>query len=368
VSIKVFHFVLDPRVGGPHVYVRTLSHALGAEVCSRLVTAGQGPMTDIALVNLRHRLRALYPLEIVVNALALCWRFRTAESRRGVVFDVHGTANLAPILAARLLKIPLVWHFHETVGGFARLAAVGKRIAAGIPHRHVVVARKAADIFALPDAVLIPGAVDADFWRPSGEEGGTASEHAPFRILTVGNLNPLKGADILLDALETFDRPWELVIVGAELQTHAAYARGLHDHAAAIGSATRSVRFAGWQSPEDVRKLMAQTDVFVLPSRSEACPLALLEAMASGCACIATDVGDVGEILDGSTRGIVIPHDSPSALAEALERMAALGGLERRRIGMMAREFVTARHSLRQQAAKHLDLYKDLASSGERES
>lgn len=363
-SITVFHFILDPRVGGPHIYVRNLSLALGQKVRSWLVTAGRGPMTDVALFNLRHRLRYLYPLEIVLNALALCWRFRGREIRQGIVFDVHGAANLAPIVAARLLGIPLVWHFHETVGGFSGLAALGKRIAAAIPHRHVVVARKAAEIFALPRAVLIAGAVDSDFWHPP-VDGREIADTEPLRILSVGNLNPLKGADILLNALDTFGRPWKLVMVGAELRTHSAYARKLRDHAEKMRSATREIRFAGWQSPEDVRRLMAEADVFVLPSRSEACPLALLEAMAAECACIATDVGDVREILDDTACGIVIPAESPPALAKALERVAELGGAERRRMGNSARGIVTVRHSLRQQAAKHLEIYTELASSGE---
>lgn len=362
-SIRVFHFILDQRVGGPHIYVRNLSLALGSVVRSSLVTAGRGPMTDIALLNLRHRLRGLYPLEIVLNALALCWRFRKGESRKDVVFDVHGAANVAPIIAARLLGIPLVWHFHETVGGFAALAALGKLFATAIPHRHVVVAKKAAEIFNLPAAVLIAGAVDSDFWSPL-ENKASSIDVGPLRIVSVGNLNPLKGADILLTALEAFDRPWDLVIVGAELKTYSGYTRKLRDHAERMESPTRNVRFAGWQSPEEIRSLMTAADVFVLPSRSEACPLALLEAMAVGCACIATDVGDVRQILNGEECGIVVQGESPSALAEALGRVAGLGVAGRQRMGGRAREVVVARHSLQQQAAKHLCLYKTLASSG----
>jgi glycosyltransferase involved in cell wall biosynthesis len=220
-TIGLFHFVLDHRVGGPHIYVRGLARALASEVKSLLVTTGQGALTDIALLNLRHRSRWLYPIEVLLNALFLCWRFRNRESLQGIVFDVHGAANLAPIVAARLLGIPVVWHFHETVSDFTALADLGKRICRGVPHRHVIVAKKSAVVFKLPGAILIPGAVDTVFWSSVSTGGLSTDDGTRLRILCVGNLNPLKGADVLLAALETFGQPWELVIVGAELETYS---------------------------------------------------------------------------------------------------------------------------------------------------
>jgi glycosyltransferase involved in cell wall biosynthesis len=326
------------------------------------VTTGHGAMTDIALLNLRHRVRWFYLLEVLLNTLCLCWRFRRRKSRQRVIFDVHGAANLAPLAAARILNIPLVWHFHETVNGFSIIAAIGKRMAAGMSHQKVVVAKKAAAVFSLQDATLIPGAVDPNFWS------STKSALRPFdgirrlRILSVGNLNPLKGADILLSALETLRQPWELVIVGAELQTYSCYARDLRKHAQRLESSARRTRFAGWLSAEEVRSLMVDSDVFVLTSRSEACPLALLEAMAAGCVCIATDVGDVREILGVSGCGIVVPSESSSALAAAIEHVAEIDVYERQRMGKLAQEVIAARYSLQTQAEMHLGIYKKLAS------
>jgi len=364
-TIRVFHFILDHRVGGPHVYVQGLAKMLSPYVKSSLVTAGHGPLTDIALLNLRHRIRWLYPLEVVLNVVWLCWRFRRLKSRQHVVFDVHGAANLAPIVAARILNIPLVWHFHETVDRFSIFADLGKKMAAGIPHRMVVVAKKSAAVFTLQGATLIPGAVDLNFWSSAKSAPCPFDGIRRLRILSVGNLNPLKGADVLLNALETLTQPWELVIVGAELQTYSCYAQDLREHADRLESPTRRTRFAGWRSAEEVRSLMVDSDVFVLPSRSEACPLALLEAMAAGCVCIATDVGDVREILEVVGCGIVVPSESSSALAAAIEHVAEIGTAERQRMGKRAQEAIAARYSQQTQAEKHLVIYKKLASISE---
>jgi glycosyltransferase involved in cell wall biosynthesis len=364
-SVTIFQFILDPRVGGPHVYVRTLAEGLPPSFRTVVVTAGKGPITDIALFNLRHWLRWLYPLEVILNAFRLCWMFRRRKSRQRVIFDVHGAANLAPIVAARILNIPLVWHFHETLNGFSILAALGKRMAAGMSHQKVVVAKKAAAVFSLQDATLIPGAVDPNFWSSAKSALRPFDGTRRLRILSVGNINPLKGADVLLNALETFGQPWELVIVGTELQTYSGYAQNLREHAVRLESPTRRTRFAGWQSPEEVRSLMVASDVFVLPSRSEACPLALLEAMAAGCVCIATDVGDVREILGVVGCGIVVPSESTSALAAAIEHVAEIDVDERQRMGKLAQEAIAARYSLQTQAEMHLGIYKKLASLSE---
>jgi glycosyltransferase involved in cell wall biosynthesis len=169
-----------------------------------------------------------------------------------------------------------------------------------------------------------------------------------------------------LTALETFSQPWELVIVGAELQTYSGFAQNLREHANRLESPTRRVSFAGWRSPEEVRSLMVDSDVFVLPSRSEACPLALLEAMAVGCVCIATDVGDVREILEVPSCGIVVPSESSTALAAAIEHVAEIDTAERQMMGKQAREVITARYSQHTQAEKHLGIYKKLVSISER--
>lgn len=355
--IKVFHFILDHRIGGPHIYAGNLAKALSHHIDSSMVTAGHGPKTDIALINLRHRMRWLYPLEVFFNILLMCWLWRDRSSRQNVIFDVHGAANLAPILASRLLGIPLVWHFHETLSNFTLLVRLGKKAVKGVPHRYIVVAARANEIFSLTEAKLIPGAVDTEFWRKTKT---SKLKKSPLRVLAVGNLNPLKGIDILLKSLEELKLPWELVIVGAELQTFSDYAADLRKQAVKLTRPGYSVQFAGWQSPEAVRDLLRRTDIFVLPSRSEACPIALLEAMATGCACVATNVGDVADILSVPGSGLVVASESPNALTTALTQVAALGIEGRLEMGRRARERVLANYSLQQMVARHLEIYKQL--------
>jgi glycosyltransferase involved in cell wall biosynthesis len=260
------------------------------------------------------------------------------------------------------MGIPLVWHFHETLSQFSIIVSIGKKIIGKMPHQIVVVAKKAISVFGLPDAILIPGGVDTEFWSKSKLKKRSIRHDSRLRICTVGNLNPLKGFDILLRALEAVHQPWELMIIGAELHTHAEYARKLRVLAQQLESPSRHVCFAGWMSPEAIESALSDCDLFVLPSISEACPLVLLEAMAVGCHCIATDVGDVSDILERGKCGSLVPPSSQSSLVSAIEQATRVDVNERERLGQNARFTVKSKYSSAIQLDMHLNIYKKLAS------
>lgn len=328
---RVYHFLLDHRVGGPHVYADMLRKALDGKLASSIVTTGRGPMTEHALLNLRHIWPPLYALELVVNILILvAWTMAGRIERKGAVFAVHGGANLAPLMAARLLGIPVVWHFHETTPRFRNMVNFGKWVLKGSHYAMAAVAKRSMEAYGLDDAVFLPASVDPMYWSRAavhqneivacGWKEARIGELRPYRFLAVGNLNPLKGMDVLLDALAEAVGPWHLKIVGAPLATHRGYGDALYQRAGEIARRNEGVQveFVGWQDKEKVRALLASCDMFVLPSRSEACPIALLEAMAMGCRCVATDVGDVRFMMEDYPVGKIFPAESVIACREAI--------------------------------------------------
>jgi glycosyltransferase involved in cell wall biosynthesis len=108
---------------------------------------------------------------------------------------------------------------------------------------------------------------------------------------------------------------------------------------------------------EDVERWYRELDVFVLSSRQEGQPVALLEAMAIGLPCVATDVGAIAATLESGREGTVVEPGSPTALAEGI-----LGYLEslplRAEHGRAARERVRREFSIEAVAARHLDEYR----------
>jgi len=86
----------------------------------------------------------------------------------------------------------------------------------------------------------------------------------------------------------------------------------------------------------DLEDLYAAMDVFVLPSHREGFPRAPMEASAMGLPCIVTDIRGCRQTVDHEVTGIVVPRSAPTALANAIRRLAG-DAAERRRLGAAAR-------------------------------
>ncbi|MCD4698982.1 MAG: glycosyltransferase, partial [Phycisphaerae bacterium] len=73
---------------------------------------------------------------------------------------------------------------------------------------------------------------------------------------------------------------------------------------------------------DDVPALLAGFDIFVLPSRSEGLPLAILEAMAAGLPIVATDVGGVSEAIRDGKNGLLVQPELPQVMADVIIKFA----------------------------------------------
>ncbi len=109
----------------------------------------------------------------------------------------------------------------------------------------------------------------------------------------------------------------------------------------------------------DVPNLMPGFDVFCLSSRNESLPGVICEAMACGVPCVATDVGDVADVV-GNT-GHVVPPENPAELAAALRTM--LANPDRATLGRAARARVTEIFAVQTMVQAYRDLYREAGVS-----
>lgn len=121
---------------------------------------------------------------------------------------------------------------------------------------------------------------------------------------------------------------------------------------------TGRVHFLG--SVSNIPALLAESDVFVLPSRMEGCPVALLEAMSCGKACVATDIPGSRDLIVHGESGILVPASNPQALAIAIQQLLADAGL-RARLGENARKRVEEGFSIEREVRLHEAMYAELA-------
>ncbi|ATO13947.1 glycosyl transferase family 1 [Micromonospora sp. WMMA2032] len=136
-------------------------------------------------------------------------------------------------------------------------------------------------------------------------------------VVTVGTLEQMyKGVDTLIEAVALLGDDGvhvRLVHVG-----QGRYRSRLERLARERGVADR-VTFAGWVGPgEPLRERLDRADLFVMPSRTEGLPRALIEAMARGLPAVGTRVGGIPELL---TADDTVAPDDPSAMATAIARM-----------------------------------------------
>jgi glycosyltransferase involved in cell wall biosynthesis len=103
------------------------------------------------------------------------------------------------------------------------------------------------------------------------------------------------------------------------------------------------VRFLGHHA--QMPQLLMGTQIFVLSTHWEGMPLALVEGMAAGCACVASLVPGVEGLLEPDRTGLLVPEGDAAALADALERLLLNPG-EAARLGAAARERALAEHGL----------------------
>ncbi|OGF55348.1 MAG: hypothetical protein A2Z21_07755 [Candidatus Fraserbacteria bacterium RBG_16_55_9] len=188
-------------------------------------------------------------------------------------------------------------------------------------------------------AVRLPNTVDTRAYypvRPNEKEAVRERLLLPLGktiVLYVGRLHPVKGLDILLRAwaqlpMNVRDRAL-LVLVGDGPERFA-----LAELAEQLGI-TESVLLAGAQRA--VRQYYWAADVFVLPSRTEGMSGALIEAMACGLPCIASNVGGAPDLIQDGRNGALLASEEPGQLAGKLfgmmgepERWAEMGKLARK--------------------------------------
>lgn len=266
-------------------------------------------------------------------AADLPWSWKLAQLLRRVgasvlsVVDQRGAVMGAG--AAMLARLPWVWQVHAT-GSSRAIDAVFQRLAG----RCVVASQGAAALLGGSGHAVIPPALTCipDLVRSGAPTG-------PPRIVAAGRLHPVKGYDVLIEAVARLAPRHP----GLRVDVHGAEQEGSGQHALELRRAVRrhgleaSIRFHGHR--ERPWETWHGAHAFVLPSREEAFGLALVEAMAAGLPVVATRTAGPSDIVEHGRTGILVPPGDPAALADAVDRTladpagaAAMGGAARRSV------------------------------------
>ena len=294
--------------------------------------------------------------------------YRLLRDLRPAVVHTRNLGAMEFQLPAWAARVPLRVHSEHgwdvnDLGGVSRTNQRLRRAYGVGVHRFVALSKAIENYLTGPVGISaervqrICNGVDTQRFAPAT----VAPQAWPFRrwehlvIGTVGRQQPVKDPLNLVDAFlrlrQLCPADWprlRLAMLGGGPLLEAA-----RERLAQAGAATQA-----WLPGDrsDVAALLPHVDVFALPSRAEGISNTLLEAMASGCAPVATDVGGNPELLEDRVNGLLVPAQDSGARADALARLVNEPAL-RQQLADASRLSAQARFSLDGMVAAYGALY-----------
>ena len=227
-------------------------------------------------------------------------------------------------MAAALLRRPHIWHAREIVVQSPAALRLERLLTRHFAEATVAMSEAIADQFRPGHVTVVYEAPDQALFSPSRAGAFRSGLGIPDDMLLVGSVGRLdtwKGVDVLLDAVKEIrsrrDRV-AFVVAGPPVVGKEPYAEGL----ATLAQQMPDIWWVGARA--DIPELMADLDVFVLPSTEpEPYGLVVVEALASGVPVVATAAGGPVEILRGrpASQGRLVPAGDSRSLAEAVAAM-----------------------------------------------
>jgi glycosyltransferase involved in cell wall biosynthesis len=309
------------------VVPRGLEGRGGIERAFRYISQHDDAPADFTFLATRGDGSRIGSLLIFANAVArFAWIAATRQADIAHInLSLRASAYRKALLwgIAKLFGLPVIFHYHG--GGFDRrvhekklwidvtkyilrradgVIALGERWRqvfveeVGVPAERTIVIYNAVPDFA----------VGRDLTRTADR---------PLTIFFAGEIGERKGVDVLAGALAKIgmSQDWRCTIAGNG--NVKPFAQTL----AEAGVADR-VSFPGWIGMDEIHAGMLGADIVVLPSRSEALPISLIEGAAAGAAMVCTGVGASAEINENGVTGYVLPIEA-DAFAQAFIELAA---------------------------------------------
>ena len=369
--MKVLHVSTHMNIGGIGNYVLSLSSALKNKGVSVITASSGGSLEgEFLKLGIPHKKIGIdtkfeFGPKVLFSVPALCRIIR--EEKVDIVHAHSRVSQVASRLASSLTKVPYLTTCH----GFFKKRARGIFDTWGVKvvaisdyvKRHLM-----DDLGVAEDRIkLIYSGVDAGrFARKFSDEEKRElkrslglSDDGPV-IGTIGRLSPVKGQKFIIEAMRDVVKEFrgaQILIIGSGPEEAAlkelACSAGLQD----------AVRFVS--SCPDTHKFLSIMDIFVFPSIKEGLGIALLEALASERACVASDVGGIGDIIKDKANGILVPVGDIDAIAGAVISLLRDPDT-RREMGRRGRKLIEEKFLLTSMADKMIELYGTVLNGSNR--
>lgn len=269
-----------------------------------------------------------------LRELRSAWRFvRLFRSTKPDLVYVNTLKGVAAVAAARLLRIPAVWHIREQfedVGGEMQWPLGGRPLVKSLVRRlptQVVCISSAvqANVIgpeACPKARVIPNPLNSSFFQPLPARAGARHQLGlpsdRFIVGVPGTLRPVKGHEFFLDAAARLAAKHPDISFAVTGAWDHAYGDRLRNTTRALGIGDR-VSFVG--NLKDMCIFYAACDIVCVPSRAESFGRTIVETFSQGIPLVATRVGGIMETVTDGETGLLVNYGNTEELVQAIERL-----------------------------------------------
>ena len=361
--IKIANIIEEGRYGGPQVRIVSVAEKLKNErietvvICpeknsERLYTEAVSKKVKVCRLPM-HRL-SKSPLTVLKylftfpgEVLSL---YKIIKKEKVHIMHCNSARQFKGVVAGSLARKKVIWHLNDTTVIFI-INLVFKLLALTLCDAFITAGEKVR-VYYLSDGSLserqiieIQAPVDISVFNPdTAKEDRNIASFSGLKIITVGNINPLKGIEYFIKMASILNKKYNNIVffvVGSHLTNQRKYS----EKAVALVKTYRVKRFHFYGPSDNILSVLKATDIYVCSSIAEASPISVWEAMSMAKPIVSTDVGDVAKFIKNGESGFVVPIKDAEAMAEKTGLLIESVKL-RERFGQKARE----------EAIKHLDL------------
>lgn len=372
--IRIIHLITSLDTGGSEMTLARLVEGMNRQKFESRVVS----MTPIGAIGQKIRARGI-PVETLDMApgkpsvrgfVKLVKILQTYQP--GILQTWLYHADLLGLLAGKLTRVSsLVWNIRSAEMDFKEyrhLSGLVVKLCALLSSKpNTIIINSQAGIqhhqklgYRPKTWQMIPNGIDTNFFKPDRKIGAQFRKefqitNSSILIGLVGRLDPMKDHKTFLLAAAKVQqeiKQAQFICVG---DGTSIYRKSLEVFAQNIG--VKNIIWAGTQT--DMPAVYNALDCLALSSKGEGFPNVIAEAMACGVPCVATDVGDVANIIGKS--GKIIPVGNAEALANELLAVLNLSSTQKQALAFQARERIKTKFSIEEMVSTYENLYTELA-------
>ncbi len=331
--MKVINLIEEGRIGGPQYRIlRVIPHLVffGVETIVILPQNNSSIFQDnlieadiqfnvVPLTTMRKHPKQVitYLLKFLPELFFLTLLIRKLNP--DIVHVSGGSWQIKGVLAGRLACCKVVWHLNDTKT--PKVLKLLFQVIKPLANAFITAGNRVQEYY-LPNEKKRPifnisAPVDCSVFSPSLVRKKCSEDVS--RIITVANINPTKGLEIFIEIAailsNKIDRSMEFRIVGPIYDSQRKYFEKLKNLERKFK--LKNLFFVGYV--DDIRKELANADIYVCTSLAEASPTSVWEALAMGKPSVTTNVGEVNKVIENEISGIISKNNDPQELSKIIE-------------------------------------------------